>query len=231
MNCRILCFTFFCLTYVPNVFSQDESSTIQHQLEAYNSANYQEKVFLHTDKSVYIAGELLWFKAYITNAADNNFSSLSSICYVEVFGADKKPLLQAKTDIDSGRGNGSFVIPSFIRTGNYLIRAYTNWMKNFDPSFYFEQSITIINPGKKALAADTTNAGGYSIQFFPEGGNMVYGLNNTVAFKVTDAFGKGVWAGGTIVNEKNETVVSFETERFGMGTFPFNPVKGAGTMH
>ena len=127
---------------------------MQHQLystqfEAYNNINYQEKVFLHTDKTVYTTGEILWFKAYITNATDNNFSSLSSICYVEVFSSDKKPLLQAKIDIDSGRGNGSFVIPSFIRTGNYLIRAYTNWMKNFDPSFYFEQPLTIINTGKK----------------------------------------------------------------------------------
>ena len=99
-------------------------------------------------------------------------------------------------------------------------------MKNFDPSFYFEQPLTIINITKKAQAADTANTERYSIQFFPEGGNMVYGLNNTVAFKVTDAYGKGVWAGGTIVNEKNETVVSFETEHFGMGTFTFNPVKG-----
>ena len=55
---------------------------------------------------------------------------------------------------------------------------------------------------------------------------MVYGLSNTVAFKLTDAYGKGIQGKGTIVNEKNETVVSFETEHFGMGTFSFNPVKG-----
>jgi hypothetical protein len=226
MSCRILCFTFLFFMHVSSVFSQNETPTIQHQFEVYNSVNYQEKVFLHTDKTVYTAGEILWFKAYITNATGNNFSSLSSICYVEVFTTDKKPLLQAKIDIDSGRGNGSFVIPSFIRTGNYLIRAYTNWMKNFDPSFYYEQPLTIINVSKKAQAADTTNAGGYSIQFFPEGGNMVYGLGNTVAFKLTDVYGKGIHGKGTIVNERNETVVSFETERFGMGTFSFNPVKG-----
>lgn len=206
-------------------FSQNEALVIHQQFETYSNNNYQEKVFLHTDKTVYATGEILWFKAYITNANSNNLSLLSSICYVEISGTDKRPLLQAKIDINSGTGNGSFMIPSSIRSGNYLIRAYTNRMKNFDPAFYFEQPITIININKKAQADDTANAGKYSIQFFPEGGNMVYGLNNTVAFKLTDVYGKGIQGKGIIVNEKNETIVSFETGRFGMGTFSFNPVK------
>ena len=208
------------------VFAQDESSVIQQHFIGYHSNNYQEKVFLHTDKSVYATGEILWFKAYITNAFTNDLSSLSTICYVEIFGEDKKPLLQAKVDIDSGNGAGSFVIPPFIHTGNYLIRAYTNWMKNFDPSFYFEAPLSIININKKAAVADTANKETYSIQFFPEGGNMVYGLANTVAFKITDHEGKGVQGKGSVINEKQETVAGFETERFGMGTFTFNPVAG-----
>src|SRR6476659_7141721 len=174
MRFRTLYSTLLTLMYVSKVFSQDETADIRRRFEVYNAVNYQEKVFLHTDKTVYSAGEILWFKAYITRAVDNNFSFLSQICYVEVFSADKKPLLQAKIDIDSGRGAGSFVIPSFIRTGNYLIRAYTNWMKNFDPAFFFEQPLTIVNTGKKAQPADTSKDATYSIQFFPEGGNMVY---------------------------------------------------------
>ncbi len=226
INYKSWCFACMFLLCAGGTFSQDNASAIQQQFQAYNNNNYQEKVFLHTDKTVYISGEIFWFKAYVTNAADNNFSSLSSICYVEVFNADKKPLLQAKIDIDSGRGSGSFVIPSFMRTGNYLIRAYTNWMKNFDSSFYFEEPLTIINVNKKAQAADTTSTGTYSIQFFPEGGNMVYGLDNTVAFKLTDYHGKGMEGKGSVVNEKNETIANFETERFGMGKFTFNPMKG-----
>ncbi|HWH62796.1 MAG TPA: hypothetical protein VNS50_05960, partial [Ginsengibacter sp.] len=135
--------------YSGYVHAQDATSPVQTSFENYNKNNYQEKVFLHIDKSVYATGEVLWFKAYITNANSNQLSSLSKICYVEILGADKKPLLQGKIDIDSGKGNGSFQLPATIRTGNYLIRAYTNWMKNFDPQFYFEQSISIINPNKK----------------------------------------------------------------------------------
>ena len=212
--------------YSGYVHAQDATSPVQTSFENYNKNNYQEKVFLHIDKSVYATGEVLWFKAYITNANSNQLSSLSKICYVEILGADKKPLLQGKIDIDSGKGSGSFQLPSTIRTGNYLIRAYTNWMKNFDPQFYFEQSISIINPNKKPESNKADSALSEYIQFFPEGGNLVYGLNNTIAYKITDAYGKGLQAKGFIVTEKNDTVARFETEHFGMGTFSFSPAKG-----
>ncbi|MDQ6844744.1 MAG: hypothetical protein M3Z92_10385 [Bacteroidota bacterium] len=223
---RNLFCTILFLVFAINVFSQDAASILQSRFETYNSYNYQEKVFLHTDKTVYATGEILWFKCYVTDAANNHLSALSKICYVEIIGNDKKQLLQAKIDIDSGTGNGSFTIPSSKRTGNYLIRAYTNWMKNFDAAFYFEQSISIINPDKKAEVEKTVNIEKYSMQLFPEGGNLVYGLNSTVAFKITDAYGKGLPANGIILNEKNDTILNFITEKFGMGTFTFTPVKG-----
>ena len=212
--------------FAGNSFSQSPVTVAQQQFENYSDNNYQEKVFLHTDKTVYATGEVIWFKAYITNAASNKLSLLSKICYVEIITADKKALLQGKIDIDSGKGNGSFQIPASIRTGNYLIRAYTNWMKNFDPQFYFEQTISIINPNKGPENIKPDNDTANHIQFFPEGGNLVYDLPNTIAYKITDAYGKGLPANGTVVNEKNDSVAEFETEHFGMGTFSFTPLRG-----
>ncbi len=225
INNRGWYFLLMSLFITNNAFSQESISTIQHQFEAYTNNNYQEKVFLHTDKTVYTTGEVLWFKAYVTNAASNSFSLLSKICYVEIISDEKKQLMQGKISIDSGRGNGSFLLPSSTRSGNYVIRAYTNWMKNFDPQFYFEENISIINPNKKPEFKKESNNDSIYAAFFPEGGNLVSGLNNNVAFKITDKYGKGVQAKGFIVSGK-DTVTSFKTERFGMGTFSFNPLKG-----
>src|ERR1700733_2808642 len=150
MNNKTSYFTFLLIMCVANTFSQDQAAVLKQVFETYNNGNYQEKVFLHTDKTVYSTGEIIWLKTYITDASSNSPSPLSSICYVEIISQDMKPLVQAKISIDSGRGNGSLIVPSFIRSGSYLIRAYTNWMKNFDPSFYFEQPLTIINISKKA---------------------------------------------------------------------------------
>ncbi len=225
INNRSYLFLVISLLLTRPVFSQESVSAIKQKFENYTNNNYQEKVFLHTDKTVYATGEVLWFKAYITDAASNNFSMLSKICYVEIVSDDKKQLMQGKISIDLGRGNGSFFLPSSIRSGNYVIRAYTNWMKNFDAQFYFVETISIINPNKKPEFKKQNDTDSFYAGFFPEGGNLVYGLNNNVAFKITDRYGKGLQAKGFIVSAK-DTVTTFETGRFGMGTFSFNPTKG-----
>ena len=48
-------------------------------------------------------------------------------------------------------------------TGNYIFRAYTSWMKNFSPDFYFEQTIHIVNTLKKSPVVPASKLGPYSV--------------------------------------------------------------------
>lgn len=184
-----------------------------------------EKIFVHTDKSFYLAGELIWFKIYQADGYLHLPIDVSKITYVEVLSNDKKPVLQAKISMTSGAGNGSFFIPPSLPSGNYILRAYTNWMKNFSADQYFEKQITIINSLKRPdwKSPDVTR---YNIEFFPEGGNLVAGLTGKVAFRITDYSGKGVNCSGVVINQANDTVASIKTERFGIGTFVFSPQPG-----
>jgi hypothetical protein len=69
---------------------------------------------------------------------------LSKVAYVEVI--DRNHGQQMSEDCDEGRsGNGSFFIPLTLNSGNYLLRAYTSWMKNFSPELYFEKQLAIVN--------------------------------------------------------------------------------------
>lgn len=63
------------------------------------------------------------------------------------------------------------------------------------------------------------------IQFtaFPEGGDLVTGLESTVAFKALNEFDKPADIEGTVVNEKGSYVTSFSSFHMGMGTFKFTP--------
>lgn len=63
MSYRDWCIMFLLLICTNNSFSQNAIPAIEQQFEAYSNNNYQEKVFLHTDKTVYTTGEVLWFKA------------------------------------------------------------------------------------------------------------------------------------------------------------------------
>ena len=212
----------------PFVAGQSESTgKIQQQFNDYQASIPREKIFAHTDKGFYLAGEVLWFKLYIADASSHQLLDLSKIAYVELLTNDHKPVLQAKVPLEEGMGNGTFVLPSYINTGNYLFRAYTSWMKNFPAELFFEKQLTIVNSLKSGTAiVENNNQPKYFAQFFPEGGNLVNGLESRVAFQATDRFGKGVEATAELVNQNNEPVLNFKTGRFGKGQFVFTPAYG-----
>lgn len=121
-----------------------------------NSAFTRENIFVHTDKNFYVTGEVIWFKVYCLDADSGKPSTISNVVYVEVLSAAHKPALQAKVVLKEGIGYGSLVVSATVLSGNYVLRAYTNWMKNDDPSLYFEKTVTLVNPQKPPIRDPNT---------------------------------------------------------------------------
>lgn len=195
------------------------------RVEKFGHNNFQEKIFVHTGKSFYICGEILWFKLYNTDAILNKPANISRVAYVELLNKDKRAVMQAKIELNEGTGSGSLMLPYSLNSGNYVLRSYTNWMKNFDPEFYFESSITIINTFKK-LGGSESKTPAFDAQFFPEGGNLVNRLESKVAFHAVDKNGHGISCNGLVINQNNDSITSFQSLRFGMGHFKFTPSPG-----
>ena len=207
-------------------WGQDNSlSIIRQKFDQSIQNRLFEKMFVHTDKTFYLVGEVIWFKLYQADGYLNQPIQISKLGYVEILSQDLKPVLQAKIAMNTGNGSGSFLIPSSFNSGNYLIRAYTNWMKNFPTEYYFQKQITIVNPLKRPDWKPLKKVE-YDLQFFPEGGNLVEGLSSKVAYRIIDQQGKGVECTGVVVNQKNDTVAIIQPRRFGIGHFIFTPLTG-----
>lgn len=210
------------LTRLP-LAAQNDENFIEKKFDSYKQQVLHEKVFVHVDRSFYVAGEIIWFKVYCVN--DENLSSpdLSKVAYIEVLDKDQQPVLQAKIALKDGAGSGSLLLPFNIHSGNYLLRSYTSWMKNCDPEFYFHQIFTVVN----TIQTDTLSTGkeqdNYDVQFFPEGGDLVNELKSKVAFRATDNTGRGIDFTGVIADENNDTVIHFRPSKFGIGSFSFTP--------
>src|SRR5580692_11544403 len=145
---RILFFLFLELALIlPSALSQNTlvGKNLLNNYNQYRSEYVQEKLFVHTDKDSYISREICWFRVYYVDAFNNSPASLSKIAYVEILDRNNRTMLQQKVSLKPGESNGSMIIPVNIPSGTYKLRAYTNWMKNFDPEYYFEKSIRIIN--------------------------------------------------------------------------------------
>jgi hypothetical protein len=200
---------------------------LQQQFKNYQSGVPQEKLFVHTDKTFYLAGETVWFKVYAVDASFHKPLPTSSIAYIEILNKEGKPVVQSKIEMSAGSGSGSCNLPGFLISGNYIFRAYTSWMKNFPADYYFEQNIRIVNTQKVSLPVSTASKYTASIQFFPEGGHAVNGLTGKIAFKITDIYGHGLDSKGVILNQLNDTIGSFQSLHNGMGNFQFKPEKNS----
>jgi hypothetical protein len=108
--------------------------------------NYREVLFIRTDRDLYITGEQVWFKVYEFNGIPRTLSDLSKVVYVEMLDENNFPLKQIKVKTEKSTGYSVFTLPDKISSGNYIIRAYTNWMKNFSSDLFFYKTISVINP-------------------------------------------------------------------------------------
>jgi len=206
-------------------YAQSVAEALEKQLSDYSGNNPKEKIFVHTDKSFYVPGEIIWFKVYAVDSRFHMPIDLSKVAYVEVLDKSNTPVLQAKTPLQRGSGEGSFLIPVSVTSGNFRLRAYTRWMRNSDAEFYFEKPLTIINT-LKTFTPGAAEKIKYDIQFFPEGGNLVSNIESKVGFKITDQYGKGVDGSGTLVNQNNESLLKFRSLHAGLGDFSFTPKNG-----
>lgn len=183
-----------------------------------------EKTYLHTDREYYSSGEDIWFSAYLVNGRSASLTSTSNNLYVELISSAAELVDRKVIRLDNGLGRGDFKLKDSIPGGWYQLRAYTNWMRNFDDLFVFQKKIYIhSNLPQKALSAVTITE---SIHLFPEGGSLVQDITGIVAFKAVDQEGNGIRVKGKIFAGNGEEAGAFESTELGVGVFTITPLAG-----
>lgn len=212
---------------------------IRNALQKFTYLYPQQKVFLHTDKPVYRGGEDMWVKAYLVNGIDHLPDTLSTNLYVELISPAKTRVQIKRFQMFSGFGVGDFTLSDTLAEGLYQIRAYTSWMQNFDADFYYSQNFQLLNPGYRKLISpkqarinrkELDNLEkleeNIDIQFMPEGGDLVAGLESVVGFRAVNRIGKGTDVEGRVVDDVGNTAATFRSFSKGIGTFSLKPEKG-----
>jgi TonB-dependent SusC/RagA subfamily outer membrane receptor len=231
----------FLVVLLPESFS-DEDPRFRRISDALNKFTYlypQQKAYLHLDKQTYWGGDNLWVKAYLVNGLDHLPDTLSTNLYVEIISPSRTRVQIKRLQMFHGFGIGDFMLSDTLPEGLYQIRAFTAWMQNFDTEFYFEKNFQVLNPGYKKLITPKQarlnvkhikemdkDAGNVDLQFMPEGGYLVSGLESVVAFKAVNQFGKGVDINGKVVDNDGRQVADFESRYKGLGKFSLKPEKG-----
>jgi hypothetical protein len=110
-----------------------------------NQENQHEKIYIHTDRTDYMQGDTIWFKAYLWFGYDQIPDTASGILYADLISSDGRVILKRKLLIQNGTAIGDFSLDTTIIPGRYSLLAYTRLMQNLNSGVPFYLTITI-NP-------------------------------------------------------------------------------------
>ncbi len=209
-------------------YTQTDTSFLRHSassLEKWTTSNPQEKVYLHLDKTQYDLYDTLWYKAYTVAGEHHQLSAISGVLYVELISPKDSVITRQILYLTAGIGWGDIPLPVNIKAGDFYIRAYTNWMRNAGPEYFYRQKIHIGNQATALVNKQPANLNP-DVQFFPEGGYLVNGLRSRIAVKAVNVNGLGQDIKGTIEDNEGNVVVDFATQHLGLGVFAFAPQIG-----
>jgi len=190
-----------------------------------------ERIYLHTDRDFYFIGDTIWFKAYLLDA--QSLSPVSDIqnLYIDLIDSTGRISCKQVLHCEYGHTAGSIAISDTTATGPFVLRAYTDYLKNFGEEMFFHKILRIseiknffeIESEKPIIKEEKPEI---DVSFFPEGGGLLTGVQNLVAFKAVDRSGKGVSISGVVLDNSRQAVSIFRTDYMGMGKLFFTPVKG-----
>lgn len=205
-----------------NVFPDRVATNMATQLAVFR----QEKIYLHTDRSTYQAGDRIWFKAYLRDASDVRRIPASRYVYVELIAQRDSLVSRVKVRPENDSHHGYLEIPFDLKAGNYTLCAYTKAMANVGQDYFFKKSLQI---GHVSSSVEEQKASvDYQVAVFPEGGYLLEGKLCRVAFKAMNEQGWGEEILYAELTDHEGTVVKDHIRSFhlGMGSFSFIPEKG-----
>lgn len=187
------------------------------------------KIYLHTDREVYFPGDSIWFKAYYLDGKTQRlypgaFSMYTDLMNDQGHSVDSQVLL-----IEDGVSAGKIEIPDSAGTGNYALRAFTEFQNQLGEDTYFYKRLKVTSVVSRMEQASANSSGTPpvpDIAFLPEGGILLEGQSNTVGIKAVDQNGWGAAISGEILDSKGAVVSRYATVYKGMGSFQFTPLRG-----
>jgi len=112
-------------------------------LDFVEASPLRERIYVQTDKHLYLAGEPILMK-FLTTDPQHIPLAFSKVAYAELVN-DSVARAQIKVELTDGIGTGRMVLPTDLPTGYYRLIAYTQFMRNEGVDVFFERIIAVVN--------------------------------------------------------------------------------------
>ncbi|MBQ8365341.1 MAG: SEL1-like repeat protein [Bacteroidaceae bacterium] len=202
-----------------------------------------EQVYMQFDNTAYFLGDTLWFKAQVTSNNDDRPTELSRVLYVELTAPEGYVIKTEKYKLDdAGTCVGEFYLDPLYYSGYFEIRAYTRYMLNWGEHAHFSRVFPVFDQvngnnwefknmleRKRRYMAydnkDVNRKGFNSLNFYPEGGHLVRGIESRVAYEVLGEKGVDV-NNEVVVYADGKELLRTTPQHMGKGSFTLTPEEG-----
>lgn len=127
-----------CLIRCSIVSGQDLSMPVSNTITSASN-----NIYLHTDRSYYLPGESMLFKAYILDDQNKITSQVIDTLHVSLIDQEGLRVASGYFPLDNNMIKGSIELPEFLSEGNYMLIAYGHLMTNLSPERMFSRVIGI----------------------------------------------------------------------------------------
>lgn len=166
------------------------------------------KMKLDFNRQAFGAGEEVSAKIRLETNENKPLSSYK-IKYVAQINGEN--ILEEQTFTDYiGEKHVKFTLPSKLKTNDGILNIMIDYQGQTES---ISRSIPIV-------------LGNISFSLFPEGGDLIRGIESKVAFRALNEFGKPADVEGIVLNSKGKQVASFSSFHNGMGAFEITPALG-----
>jgi hypothetical protein len=114
-----------------------------------NTADDCEKIFVHLDKTVYVAGENIHYKVYVVNGKSPLQVPESKILYFALSEHKNGKQILWRVNLNKSTLHGSYQLPGSMNAGVYEFAAYTNRIRESVPENIFSRELLILNLTKE----------------------------------------------------------------------------------
>jgi len=219
MNKLLLLFTFMIIS------TYSVAQEIQDALEQYLVAMDIEKVYVSLDKPYYIPDDVIWGKIYVVDGSTHQLIEEEPIVHLDWINPEGNIKNSYLIKIKNGVGTFDIQTNSYDQIGAYTIRAYTQYQLNFDHEYIFQKEVSLINSQDYLQEVKDTLID-HTMHFFPEGGYLIAGLQNSVAFKMESDDEKSIPINGKIIDEHGKFITDCKSWNESMGKFEITPKAG-----
>jgi len=183
----------------------------------------RESIHLHLDKTSFINNESVWYQGYIINRKTNKPYFTTNV-FVVLYDEKGNQISEKLQYASNGVFYGKIALQTSLKSGNYYIQVYTNWMNNFSENESSIIKINVVNPNEGVKNYKKINLESLEISLNPEGGSYIAGIQNQIGIHLKDCRGNSPENQEVYLqNDKNEIIKTIKLSKFGFGKFEIIP--------